>query len=107
MDNVIFHLIEPCENTFNFSVIDCSNLQFNYEGVCEVSIICEDVCEPYVIVNTPTLCSNLIFVEELDLCPELVFNWTCRIGEDYLYLVTSTSHFFDTSDNKHFVLKKI
>lgn len=107
MDGVIFSLIEPCENTFTFEVIDCSNLQFSYFEVCETSLLFEEICEPYIIINYNTLCENLIETEELELCPELVFNWTCQVGEDYIYLVTSTSHFFDTSDNKHFVLKKI
>lgn len=107
MDNVIFHLIEPCENTFAFEVSGCSNLQFNYSGVCETSLLFEDVCTNYIFVNTPTLCETVIGIKEFEICPELVFNWTCKVGEDYLYLVTSTGHFFDTIDNKHFVLKKI
>ena len=107
MDSVIFRLVEPCENTFSFEVQEKNSLVFNYIPVCENALLFEEVCEPYIVINAPTLCFNLIEVEEPEFCPELVFNWTCKVGEDYLYLVTSTGHFFDTVDNKQFILKKI
>lgn len=107
MDNVIFHLIEPCENTFQFEVECKGYLSFTFVDRCKVNLLFEEVCEPYIVANYVQICEVNLIMEELQLCPELVFNWTCQIGEDYLYLVTTEGYFFKTLDNKYFILKKI
>lgn len=107
MDGVIFRLVEPCEVTFSFEVIDCSNLEFNFVDACENSFIFEEICLPYVEITFPTYCQNIIKFEELELCPELVFNWTCKVGEDYIYFITLGGEYFNTSDDKKLIVQKI
>ena len=106
MHNLIFKLLLPCERKYNFDLFEClSSKSFELNLPCETTFEFEYSCENNKVfeINLPCEIINTFTYNDLNT---KTFEWTCEVGVDYIYFITSDGEYFKVVGNKLLTVQK-